>query len=114
MSNKESGFSLLEVMIAAVILGLGLLGAVAIQLNISAATQYSRQRMEAVVMGKTALEQLRDIGVCTASSGDPITPYQGSAAYSVTTTCSSGNTRVVVTWTDAKGRPNTAQLDSML
>lgn len=115
MLKQQRGFSLIETMVAVVILGLGLLGAVAMQLNMSSATQYSRQRMEAVVMAKTALEKLRATGVCVASTGSPVTPYQGSAAYTVVTTCPTANTpNVVVTWTDAKGTANTVQLNTML
>lgn len=117
MLKKQRGFSLIETMVAVVILGLGLLGAIAMQLNMGSATQYSRQRMEAVVMAKTALEKLRDpvIKTCTPSTAQPVTPYQGSAAYTVATTCPTANTpRVVVTWTDAKGTANTVQLDTRL
>lgn len=115
MVKQQKGFSLIETMVAVVILGVGLLGAIAMQLNMSTATQYSRQRMEAVVMAKTALEKLRDTGVCSANTSSPTTPYQGSAAYTVVTTCANGTTpTVVVTWTDAKGTAHTVQLDTML
>ncbi len=66
-------------------------------------------------MAKTELEKLRDIGGCTATTSAPKTPYQGSAAYTVVTTCTSGTTpTVVVTWTDAKGMAHTVQLVTML
>lgn len=115
MISSQKGFSLIEVMVSMVILGLGLLGAVAMQLNMSAATQYSRQRMEAVVMAKTVFEKMRDTGVCAAETKSPQTPYQGSAAYTVAITCpAAANPRVIVSWTDAKGTANSIQLDTML
>jgi type IV pilus assembly protein PilV len=115
MKINQYGFSLVETMVAIVILGLGLLGSIAMQLNMAAATQYSRQRMEAVVMAKTELEKMRDTGVCVAVTKEPETPYQGSVAYTVATTCPAANTpSVAVTWTDAKGAANTVQLNTML
>jgi len=114
--KKQCGFSLIEALISIVVLTVGLLGAVKMQANMSAATQLSRQRGDALSMASNQLEILRDSGVCTTSNSGPITPTQGSASYNMAVTCDGTHKipTVTVNWNDAKGVSNRVQLTTSL
>ncbi|MFC3533695.1 type IV pilus modification protein PilV [Vogesella facilis] len=102
--HSQAGLSLIEALIAIVILSIGLIGATKLQLSINMATQTSRQRVEAMNYARNKVELLRDAGACTAATEGPTTPYQGSTAYNLTVTCTTVKQPVVtVTWVDSKG-----------
>lgn len=103
----QAGLSLIEALIAIVILSVGLIGATKLQLSINMATQVSRQRVEAMAYARNKVELLRDAGVCIAATEGPTTPYQGSTAYNLAVTCTTTTQPVVtVTWIDSKGDSN--------
>ncbi len=58
-SGRETGFTLLEVMIAVLILSLGLLGIAALQLSSKKSTHQAWQRSQAVLLADGLLERVR-------------------------------------------------------
>jgi type IV pilus assembly protein PilV len=73
-SRKESGFSLIEVMITSFILAIGLLGIVALQGIAKKSITDTDKQIEAAFLGRMALEELRaDTTWITAASGADVT-----------------------------------------
>jgi type IV pilus assembly protein PilV len=69
-SRKESGFSLIEVMITSFILAIGLLGIVALQGIAKKSLADTDKQIEASFLGRTSLEELRaDTSWISAASG---------------------------------------------
>jgi len=69
-SRKDSGFSLIEVMITSVILAVGLLGIVALQGIAKKSLADTDKQIEASFLARTALEELRaDTSWISAASG---------------------------------------------
>lgn len=98
--RHQAGFSLIEAMIALVVLGFGILAATKMQLNMSIATQLSRQRTEATLIATNALERARAMG-CTASPETPLAAAsQASAQYKMQIACSPMT--VTVKWRDVQ------------
>jgi len=70
-SRKESGFSLIEVMITSFILAVGLLGIVALQGIVKKSLADTDKQIQASFLARTALEELRaDTRWLTANSSD--------------------------------------------
>lgn len=103
MFKKQSGFTLIEAMVALVILGLGLLGATAMQLNISMASQYSRQRMEAVSVARAWMESQRSGAACAFDSS-LLPTVQGAVTYEVSVDCSGNVRTITIEWIDSRSK----------
>lgn len=73
-SRKDSGFSLVEVMITSFILAIGLLGTVALQGIAKTSLTDTDKQIDAAFLGRTALEELRadTSWVSAASQADSI------------------------------------------
>jgi type IV pilus assembly protein PilV len=70
-SRKDSGFSLIEVMITSLILAVGLLGIVALQGIAKKSLADTDKQIQAAFLARTALEELRaDTRWLTANSSD--------------------------------------------
>jgi len=99
--RHQAGFSIIEAIIAIVILGFGILAATKMQLNMSIASQLSRQRAEATLIATNEIERARAMG-CTALSETQLdAAAQASAQYKMQIDCSSGMT-VTVRWQDVQ------------
>lgn len=107
MKKLQEGFSIIEAMIAAVILGFGLIAVTKMQANARFATDLSRQRSEAVTLASSKIEMLRGGAACAngTSTLDSTTNTQASTTYSMTWTCDSVTklVKVIVTWNDSRG-----------
>jgi len=116
MNKNMRGFSLLEAMIALVILTIGILGASKMELTMSASEHLSRQREMAVLIASSKLEELRDSGTCGDKGSvteTTTTPTQSSATFEMTVTCTTTtDATVTVTWQDASGDENNVKLDA--
>ncbi|AFL74089.1 type IV pilus modification protein PilV [Thiocystis violascens DSM 198] len=59
LSHRQSGFTLLEVLIAVLVLGVGMLGAAALQISVMKNNQSSFQRTQAVMLSYFMLDAMR-------------------------------------------------------
>lgn len=106
MPKSQRGMSLIESLISLAILSVGLIAVTKMQTNVAFANQTARQRVEAVNLAKSKLEEFRHTKACVATTGSGLThtPMQGSAAYTMTITCADTQSpKIVVTWNDARG-----------
>jgi len=116
---RESGFSLVEVMVAMLILSIGLLGAALMQANISTAALIAKQRSEALALATNRLELKRaevsaEGAACVASDTEE-TVNAVTATYTVTTNTVCDGVRyegvtVTVEWADSDGDENNVEL----
>ncbi len=67
--KRMSGFSLIEALIAFLIIGVGLLGAAKMQALLSTDSAVSQQRDEAVVVAQDLIERFRSFSVLTSTAG---------------------------------------------
>jgi type IV pilus assembly protein PilV len=65
----ERGFTLIEVLIAMMIMTIGMLGVVAMQKSAYSASGFSRRATEAAVLGEDKPEQLRTLPITTVVDG---------------------------------------------
>ena len=75
ISTQYLGFSLIEVMIALILLGTGVMGIVSFQLYISRSSELSNQNMKALFHAESILEMLficsqKKLEICTLRSGN--------------------------------------------
>ncbi|KJR29243.1 type IV pilin [Vibrio navarrensis] len=129
MHNKQRGFSLLEVMISFVLIGIGALGLVKLQVYIEQKADYAIQSIEALNLAEQKLEWFRTRGA-TASSAITVANFAddivaGSDAshppytvtWSVPATALSGALKTIhiqTTWTDRLGYPQSVELKTMI
>jgi prepilin-type N-terminal cleavage/methylation domain-containing protein len=106
---RERGFTLIEVLVAIIVLSLAMAGMVALSANGTQATAYTRHAGEASMVGQDKLERLRVSPAATLANGtDTVDAHEVAAAgapYTRTWTVSWSGTVatlvVQVTWTDA-------------
>ncbi|EGQ8140179.1 type IV pilus modification PilV family protein [Vibrio cholerae] len=75
MRNKQGGFSLIEVMISFVLIGVGALGLVKLQAYIEQRADFAMHSIEALNLAEQKLEKFRTRGVSSAVPAMPITSY---------------------------------------
>ena len=102
--KQQIGFSLIETMVALIILGFGLIGIAGIQLNMTVADQLARQRSVAVTLAQSKIEEIRGsiaqtltTDVCSSSA-----PATGSTCPTITNS-SAAFTRIWTTTSAADG-----------
>lgn len=104
MKDNQSGFTIIEAMIAFVILSVGLLASVKMMVNMGVASQIARQRMVAVNYASNKLEELRAIGACTVlPATKQVKAIQATTEYTLQVTCLGNIATVIVTWNDSRG-----------
>ncbi|HAT8491232.1 TPA: prepilin-type N-terminal cleavage/methylation domain-containing protein [Vibrio vulnificus] len=128
MHNKQCGFSLLEVMISFVLIGVGALGLVKLQIYVEQKADYAIRSIEALNLAEQKLEWFRTRGA-TASSAIAVANFDsdivaGSSAhppYTVTwivpSTALSGALKTVhvqTTWQDRLGKTHSVELKTMI
>lgn len=99
--RQQTGFSLIEVMIALVVLGFGLLAMTKMQLNMSLATQWSRQRADATLMATNVIERARSVGCVASPETAQTAAMQASTRYKMQVDCSPVM-KVTVRWSDTR------------
>lgn len=126
------GFALLEVLVAAAVLGFGLLAVGRLQFNLFGSSDLAKQRSEAVQLGEQKLEELRSYSLLATyqgygSSSDTVTPTNASAAYTRTWTIAPSAVTVVggtypvykdvtmtVSWTSRSNTSESVQMNSII
>jgi type IV pilus assembly protein PilV len=95
ISRKQTGFSMIEVLVTLVILLLGLLGLVGMMLTSQRAEMESYQRVQALILLQDMVGRInanRKVAPCYAITTDAATgsPYLGSSSSIATPTCTTG------------------------
>lgn len=104
MKHRQSGFTIIEAMIAFAILSIGLLASVKMMTNMGVASQIARQRMEAMNYATNQLEELRAAGACTVLAATPQAKLtQDTTTYTLQVACAGNVATVTVTWNDSRG-----------
>lgn len=133
---REQGFSLIEVMIAVVVLSTGLLALAALQANLTRSAADSKARSRVAALVSSRMDQMRALGYESAAtvaavacvSNNDVCAAQTDAAISglsitqtVTENVLAGATdarykviQVAAGWTDASGNPRALTMDSVL
>ena len=123
----QRGASLLEALVAFVVLSIGLLGMVRLQSHLRLDADIARQRSEAVRLAQQDIETLRSFAAMAASGTQPSYATITSAARTIDLTSTrydltrsiadnAGHKTVSVSaaWTDRSGKPQSVALESMI
>ncbi len=133
-SRHQNGITLIEALIAFLILALGMLAIARLQTHLRLNAEIARQRSEAVRLAQQDIEALRAFAVLAATSGGPsfdaiastartvdaASGYATNTAYLVTRQIDTvgalraKNLRVTVDWTDRAGNPQQIALASVI
>ncbi|EMS7725440.1 prepilin-type N-terminal cleavage/methylation domain-containing protein [Vibrio cholerae] len=129
MRNKQCGFSLIEVMISFVLIGVGALGLVKLQAYIEQRADYAMHSIEALNLAEQKLEWFRTRG---ASSANPamstanfatdivsgsISSGRYTLSWGVPTTALSGALKTIhiqASWKDRHGETQSVELKTMI
>ena len=104
----QGGVSIIEAIIAAAVLGIGLMAAVKMQINMGVATQLSRQRADATLLATNMIEQARadkcmakePTLLTTTTQGNAQFNTMGNTQYTMGVTCAGTTMTVTITWND--------------
>ncbi|WP_319536334.1 prepilin-type N-terminal cleavage/methylation domain-containing protein [uncultured Vibrio sp.] len=128
MISKQQGFSLLEVLIAFLLLGVGALGLTKLNVYLERESEYAIKSIEALRLAENKLEWFRTRGASAAASTIPVADFDsiatGSSVKGVYTvewvvppaTISGSLKTITVTssWEDRMGQPQSVQLKTMI
>ncbi len=107
--QKQSGFSLLEVLISVLILSVGLLALAGFNGNLYKSVRYSNDRAKAIASAQLLIDKARSEDLSLLSSGsDPgscadSTPHRIWTVTNVGSLTNAKNLAIYVCWTDANG-----------
>lgn len=101
--RNEQGFTLVEVVVAMIILTVGILGLAASAASVGRLTTMGTQQARATNAGTAKIEELRSKGNCTTMAGGNDT-WPGGFTRTWTTSLSSNVQTVTVTVTYSTGR----------
>lgn len=135
-SRKQAGFSVVEALVAFVVVGFGMLALAGMQLSLSRSADNSKQRTEAMRLAQDKMEALRSFTSLTtgtvnwnglAGGNDTISSYTiggtvvgSNTSYTRTWSIGGANTdvqrpiNVSVTWTDRAGSSQSLNLASVI
>ena len=128
MISKKHGFSLLEVLIAFLLLGVGALGLTKLNVYLERESEYAIKSIEALRLAENKLEWFRTRGASAAVSAMPIADFDSIATGSSTSgaytlewqvppaTVSGSLKTIIVTssWEDRMGQSQSVQLKTMI
>jgi len=131
-TKRQQGFTVIEALVALLVVSLGMLGIVGFQLTLSLNSDVAKQRTEATRLAQEKIEQLRyfnsltlyasslasgseNISATTAGSNTSFTRTWNVSTISGASTPETGrNILVTVTWTDRANNTQTVQLLSAI
>lgn len=129
MIRRQSGFSLMEVLLCILILSVGLLSLGRFQATLINNESLGKQRLEAVNLAQAKIESLRNFQVINTTTGsfayqDIVTgsdsisasnaTYARSWLVATSTTPAYKTVTVTLSWTDQNGRGQTIKLASII
>ncbi len=118
-SKSQKGFTLLEVLVALVILSVGLLGMASLTASVIRSNSFSDDLTAATALGQDKLEELINTSFTSLASGNDTVSADGSAGtkYSRTWTITTVGTRadivIAVGWTDDSGNSKTVSTSTV-
>lgn len=128
MISKQKGFSLLEVLVAFLLLGVGALGLTKLNVYLERESEYAIKSIEALRLAENKLEWFRTRGASAAVSAMPVADFDSiatgssiSGAYrlqwQVPPSTVSGSLKTIIitsSWEDRMGQPQSVQLKTMI
>ncbi len=128
MISKQKGFSLLEILIAFLLLGVGALGLTKLNVYLERESEYAIKSIEALRLADNKLEWFRTRGASAASSAIPVADFDSIATgtstdgiytlnWQVPAATVSGSLKtitVTTSWQDRLGETQSVQLKTML
>ncbi|MDV6252685.1 prepilin-type N-terminal cleavage/methylation domain-containing protein [Vibrio sp. EA2] len=128
MISKQQGFSLLEVLIAFLLLGVGALGLTKLNVYLERESEYAIKSIEALRLAENKLEWFRTRGASAATPAMPIADFDSiatgssiSGAYSlqwqVPPATVSGSLKTIIitsSWEDRMGQTQSVKLKTMI
>ena len=123
IATSQNGFTLLEVLVAIVILTIGLLGTAGLTTGVIRGNHYSKNVTSATAAGQTMLESVKSSGYTNATSAnfpnDTVT--MGGMTFTRTTTITNSSpaanmktVSVTVSWTESKNTARSVNLQTIL
>jgi type IV pilus assembly protein PilV len=114
MTRAERGFTIIEVLIALVVMMIGVAGVLAMHATSSRASSYTRHATEAAVLAEDKLEILRTVAIATLENGDEIVDATGNPddeglfarSWTVSWTGTVGELVVTVAWNEGGTEPH--------
>ena len=132
LKKQITGFSLVEALVALLILGFGLIAVAKLQSTLVENSGLSKQRTEATRLGQEKMEQLRSFEQLSTATGkfayadivtttsDAVSGYSSNTSYIRSWTATDSTNALYkpiflsVAWTDRNGVGQTVKLDSMV
>ncbi len=128
MISKQNGISLLEVLIAFLILGVGALGLTKLNVYLERESQYAIKSIEALRLAENKLEWFRTRGASAATPAMPIADFDAISTgtstsghytleWDVTPATVSGSLKTITitsSWEDRMGITQSVELKTML
>jgi len=123
IATSQNGFTLLEVLVAIVILTIGLLGTAGLTTGVIRGNHYSKNVTSATAAGQTMLESVKSSGYTNATSAnfpnDTVT--MGGMTFTRTTTITNSSpaanmktVSVTVSWTESNNTARSVNLQTIL
>ncbi|MGY0617292.1 type IV pilus modification PilV family protein [Vibrio sp. FJH11] len=128
MQTKQKGFSLIEVLLSFLLVGIASLGLIKLQINVEQRADYAKHSVQALNLAEQKLEWFRTRGASEAVPVMPIANFDAIATGSSTAgdytlqwqvppaTVSGSLKTIVITssWEDRMGQTQSVQLKTML
>jgi type II secretory pathway pseudopilin PulG len=117
---RERGVTLLETVIAMVVIAFGLLAMGRLQMGMALGAEHARSRTEALQHARTVMEGLRARPYVDMAAGADVPPGTGSVAYERSWTVDGSidqrfkHVGVAVRWLDRRGDPQSVTLASLV
>lgn len=118
---REEGFTVVEVLIALLVLVIGFAGILSLQLTAMKATSFSRHATEASILAEDKMEELRTIPIAVLTNGTDTVDARGvvddagayTRAWTITPGTETTAVTIRVTWSEQGTEPYTISMASL-